>query len=214
MSYAGITRTWGDISSNVKRTFGDESGVQLEDGDIQRWINQGQYEIARQNKILKAKGTQNTVALKSTYVLSLGREIQQIESIRYEGKRLVPTEFTTIDTNELDYPANAEGDPKVWYKWGNEITLWPAPKEVGKLEVFFTAATTTHTSFDGTRLLEIPDNYFLPLLDFVLSKAHEMDDNAESQLMSTQQFSERMMSMNDEERAGQSLSYRTVNLVE
>ena len=61
MGYAAPTKTWGDVVANVRRSFGDESGVQLEEGDLLRWINQGQYEIARQNKILKAKGVSTTM---------------------------------------------------------------------------------------------------------------------------------------------------------
>lgn len=214
MSFANATKTWGDVASNIRRLFGDESGVQLEEGDIHRWINQGQYEIARHNKILKAKGTQMTVPNEASYELDLGREVQQIESIRFNGERLIPTEFTTIDANYREYPPDASGEPRLWYKWGSEITLWPAPKTASKLEIFFTASPKTHSSYDASRLLEIPDNYFLPLVDFILGKAHEMDDNTESQALSVQAYTERINAMNDEERTGQSLTFSSITMVD
>ena len=39
------TKTVSDIATDVKRTFGDEAGVQVNDTDIARWINSAQIEI-------------------------------------------------------------------------------------------------------------------------------------------------------------------------
>ena len=47
-----------DVANRVKRTFGDESGVQVTDDDIIRWVNDAQLEISRQNEdLLEAVGT-------------------------------------------------------------------------------------------------------------------------------------------------------------
>lgn len=214
MSYSAPTRTWGDVAAALRRQFGDESGVQVEEGDVLRWINQGQAEIARANKVLKAKGTQTTIANQATYSLAMGKNILQVESIRYDGNRLEPTEFTTIDANLDAYPKTAPGDPALWYRWGTQITLWPTPKAAATLDVFFTALPVLWETFDADRVLEIPDTYFQPLLDFVLSKAHEMDDDGGAQQSSYQQYSDRMAAMNDEERPTQKLSYPKINDVE
>lgn len=214
MSYAPPTKLWGDVAMNVRRLFGDESGVQLEDGDLTRWINQGQYEIARQNKILKAKGSSTTMPGQASYVLSLGKPILQIESIHVGETRLVPTEFTTVDANYEEYPPNAEGDPRIWYRWDDEVTLWPTPKSAEPLSIFFTAAPAQHQVYDANRLLEIPDDYYLPLIDFCMAKAHEMDDNPQSQEVSIKQYADRMTSMNNEERGGQTLTFQTITIVD
>ena len=80
--------------------------------------------------------------------------------------------------------------------------------------VLFTAAPTAEASYDAARLLEITDEYFLPLIDFCMAKAHEMDDNPQSQEVSITQYADRLTSMNDEERGGQSLTFQTINLVD
>lgn len=214
MGYAAPTKTWGDVVANVRRSFGDESGVQLEEGDLLRWINQGQYEIARQNKILKAKGVSTTMPGQSSYTLSLGKPIMQIESVRCGDRRLVPTEFTTIDANLEEYPSTATGEPRLWYRWGDEVVIWPTPAAAEQLSIYFTAAPAAKTSYDANKLLEITDEYFLPLIDFCMAKAHEMDDNPQSQEVSIKQYADRMTSMNDEERGGQSLTFQTINLVD
>jgi hypothetical protein len=46
MTYSNPTKTVGQIYDYVKRAFGDESGVQLTNADIVRWINDAQNEIA------------------------------------------------------------------------------------------------------------------------------------------------------------------------
>ena len=214
MSYAPPTKTWGEVAQSVRRTFGDESGVQLEDGDLLRWINLGQYEICRQNKILKRRGTQQTTPGLQSYVLTLPEPILQIESIRYDGRRLIPTEFTTVDANLEEYPPDAKGEPQVWYRWGDEVTLWPAPKRQVGLELYYTAAPKAAVALTPNAVLAIPDEYFLSLIDFVLAKLHEMDENPESQQVSLQAYAERMASMNDEARAGQSLTFQTITIVD
>lgn len=214
MGFAPPTKTWGDVAANIRRSFGDESGVQLEDGDLTRWINQGQYEIARQNKVLKAKATSSTMPGQSSYVLSVGKPILQIESVRINENRLIPTEFTTVDANYEEYPKDAEGDPRIWYRWGDEIVIWPAPKSAQPLNIYFTAAPAAYPNFDANQMLELPDEYYLPLLDFCMAKAHEMDDNPQSQELSIKQYADRMTSMNDEERGGQSLTFQTITIVD
>lgn len=214
MTYAPPTKTWGDVAANVRRSFGDESGVQLEDGDLVRWINQGQYEIARQNKVLKAKGTTAAMPGQASYALSLGKPILQIESVRLGDRRLIPTEFTTIDANLEEYPPDAAGESSLWYRWGEEIVLWPTPKASEPLNIYFTAAPVAHPTLDENQLLELPDDYYLPLIDFCMSKAHEMDDNAQGQELSTKLYAERMASMNTESRAGQSLTFQTITIVD
>lgn len=214
MTYSNPTRKWSDVANNVRRSFGDESGVQLEDGDMLRWINEGQHEICRQNRVLKRRATMLAVEMQSTYTLDFQREILQIESLRVNGVRLQPTDFTVVDANLGDYPADAQGDPSLWYKWGNEIVLWPAPKAEVPIEIYYTGAPEWADVWDLSRVLEIPDNYFLPLVDYVMSRAHEMDDNQQSQQMSIQLYADRMSTMNDEERGGQTLSFPTINVVD
>lgn len=56
------TKTFQNLLTEVKRLFGDESGVQLEDADIQRWANEAQMEIVNTNGAIKAKSSMPSVA--------------------------------------------------------------------------------------------------------------------------------------------------------
>ena len=70
MSYNIPTKTGLDVAAAVKRTFGDESGVQLVDNDIVNWINQAQVHIASSTRVLKTKATTSLISGQNTYSLA------------------------------------------------------------------------------------------------------------------------------------------------
>src|SRR5215212_5975441 len=59
-----------DIKTRIKRTFGDESGVQVTDEDIVRWINDAQRAIVTQNEsLLEVTALASLVAGTQEYTL-------------------------------------------------------------------------------------------------------------------------------------------------
>jgi hypothetical protein len=48
-----FTKTALDVVQRIKTQFGDNSGAQLTDDVIYRWINDGQQEIVNHSKTLK-----------------------------------------------------------------------------------------------------------------------------------------------------------------
>ena len=48
------TKTVQDVLLSVKRQFGDESGVQVTDSDIVRWVDDAQREISMNNPEINA----------------------------------------------------------------------------------------------------------------------------------------------------------------
>ena len=45
----------GDVLTRVRRTFGDEAGIQITQDDVIRWINDAQREAVMQNEGLLQK---------------------------------------------------------------------------------------------------------------------------------------------------------------
>ena len=66
-----------DVITRVKTQFGDNSGAQLTDSTIIRWINDGQQEIVNNNPILKAVKQTNIVAGQAEYTFP-GDKVQYI----------------------------------------------------------------------------------------------------------------------------------------
>lgn len=79
MVYNARTRTLNDVYRAVKRVFGDESAVVLEDEDLRTWTNQGQQYISSEIKSLKARSTAITQADVEVYSFP-DMQIRQIEA--------------------------------------------------------------------------------------------------------------------------------------
>lgn len=81
------SRNVGTLVDRVKRTFGDMAGVQITNTDILGWINEGQREIAEEQKYNRTRYYADINAYQGTYVVSTAK-VLSIESIRYDGKPL------------------------------------------------------------------------------------------------------------------------------
>ena len=171
MSFA-VTKKVSDVANDVKRTFGDESGVQVTDSDIVRWVNQAQAEIVSKNQVLYA--TANTTSVAGQYVYSLAElNIQAIRSIHYNGMKLENLTFQEAEEKiSRDDPKHtAVGTPEYWYQWGNsDVMLYPTPDSAGNAITIYYHATpaTVGTTSDN---LGLPENYYNRILEYVMACA-------------------------------------------
>lgn len=208
------TRTVKDVVTHVKRQFGDEAGVQINDRDIIRWINDAQIDINARNKMLKARGNADVVAGQSEYTLS-SLDVQQLESIRVADQFLTHKNLTEADPGALSKSPNAEADvPSFWWVWAGVINLWPRPsKDIPNgLTIFYTKMPTpVETSND---LLSLPDKYYGRVVDYVLARAYELDEDLNSASYMEERLAMRLEEQSEEERRGQSMTYPTISFVE
>lgn len=216
MSSFGVpTRTVTNVMTAVKRIFGDESGVQLEDNDIILWVNQAQQAIVTKNGILKAKATTPIVAGTAVYSLAgVTPRIYQIDSVLIDGRRVPNMSVAQAEDmiSEND-PAGAEsGDPSVWYEWAGELTFWPKPAANGTLLVRYTAAPASVTA--ATDLLGVPDDYFNEVVNFVLKQAYEMDENQAMMQLKGQEFDASLAERSEESRSVQTMTYDSITVLD
>src|SRR5690606_12159210 len=124
MTLRPSTRTYAQLLRAVRRTFGDESGVQLEDPDILQWANDAQQAINTKNKIFKTKSTTASVPGQAAYSFPV-ELIQQVETLTYDGQPLEAVEMNTaLKTIQASDPHKKDrGTPVAWYEWGGEFTL-------------------------------------------------------------------------------------------
>jgi hypothetical protein len=211
MTYGPPTKTVGDVYAQVKRVFGDESGVQLTNNDIARWINEAQSDIAEQNQVLQAVATMSTVSNQATYSLaSVTPRIDSIASILLDGRRIgnIPISQAEESISQAD-PAGTEiGAPQFWYEWAGEITFWPKPGQVYTMLIRYTAepADVTTTTTD---LLSVPDECFSDVCNYVLMRAYEMDENAEMMAVKQAEYSTSVAERGETERQAATMTYET-----
>ena len=210
MSLRPSTKTFETLTTDVKRIFGDEAGVQVDNTDIQRWANVAQQEIVTSNKAIKAKSTMPTVIGVSTYSFPAVK-IQQIEALHYDNVRLENVPFAEAERFIISQDPNQEqsGTPEFWYEWDGELSLWPKPDAVKNLTLYYTAYPAEITG-DPLQYLDVPDKFYNAVVDFVLSKCYEMDEDMQASQMAEQRFRAALENQMEDERQSQHMTYPTI----
>lgn len=170
------TRSSADIITDVKRSFGDESGFQITDSDIIRWINNAQLEIAMRNpEVLPASAIFSSVAGQADYpLLDNVPTVLTIQSVHYNSSPVKHLTFQEAEQHIMD-GNTASGSPRFWYERGGLMTFWPTPGEVGTVKVYFNKRPDQITSVSQT--LSLSDHFYNAILAYVLEQAHMLDEN-------------------------------------
>lgn len=208
------TRTVSDVITEIKRTFGDESAVQVTDGDIIRWINSAQREILVTNPVLKAVGTTDIVAGVSEYPLT-DLNIISIQAIHYLGRKV---EFKTFQEaeeyiTESDPTRTFQGDPFIWYEWGGMINLYPVPQQdyPEALRIYYVPEPAV--AVDGGNLA-LPDAYYENIVQYVLARAYELDEDNENSQFKLSQFENRLNSLSEQSSSPSENTYPRITILE
>lgn len=209
MTLRPSTRKLSDVKRAVRRTFGDEAAVQVDDTDITNWANEAQTEIVEKNHNLKAIATSPSVVGTASYDFPTP-QIAQVEAILYDGVKL-----RNIDINEAmntvmaDDPQREDrGVPYLWYEWAGSFVLYPAPDAVKDITVYFTKYPTDLAA-DGD-LLSVPNKYFRAVVDFCLWKAFELDEDWQAAEIKRSHFQLALDAQAEEERTAENITYPTI----
>lgn len=179
-----------DIISRVKRQFGDESGVQIQDADIIRWINDAQRDIAMKHSLLQTKATSNVVASQADYTLPT--DLLNLFSVRYNGARLTEFSIQEVDLDGLAANPTSTGTPDSFTYFGDLLTLYPTPATAltGGLTIFYTKQpTVVATTADS---LTLPERYHNSIVQFCLQMAYELDENWQAAQVKNKEFNSDM----------------------
>ena len=209
------TRTVDHVFTDVKRAFGDESGVQLVDSDLIRWINAGQLEIVSKSKLLKAVARTDLIADQVLYEFPLDK-VLEVESLHVDGTPVAPMTFVEAEEYILKFDPEKKdrGNPKVWYSYAEQIFLWPvADHNTTNGVVLFYTPTPNDVAAPGD-ILALPDKYFNTLVKYVLYKAFEMDENFEASNMKYQEMLADLSEFAEDETRVYNRTYPTLTVVE
>lgn len=205
------THTVKDVTDLVKRQFGDESGVQLTDLDLIRWINAGQMEIASKNSILTGKAITDLIADQKDYAFTL-EKIIKIDALHVDDKPVQYMQFPDVEQyiSENDVHRDKTGQPEVWYSYAGQITFWPKPdKDIAGGIVIYYVKEPDRVE-DLTDTLTIPDRYFNLLCQYVLSQAFEMDEDWQAAAAKSEQFNGNLLNLSEAEANMSSQTYPTI----
>lgn len=189
------------IASRVKRSFGDEAGIQITDDDIIGWINEAQEQIANDNQsLLEATGVADIVAGQADYTPPIDMAI--LRSLQYNGIHLNRMSFNQFNeyldgfrkTNPAIY---GNGIPDNYMVWNNVITLFPTPQESisSGLVIYYIKHPTIISTFADS--LTVPVQYHKAIVDYCLTQAYELDEDAQKANMKKSDYNDNVMKLNN-----------------
>jgi hypothetical protein len=208
------TKTGTNVADVVKRQFGDPDGRQITDADILRWINTAQQEIVSQNPILKETIVTGVVAGQDVYTYP-SQEVQYIEALHYNGVPLEPYTFQEAQNYILQRKVETTMEnsrPVIWYERNGEVWLYPKPDKTiaDILKMFYIKRPADLLSLADP--IQLPDRYYQRIIDLVLSRAYQLDENWEAAKYKQAEYITGMDMLANQENVTQVSTYPSISV--
>lgn len=184
----------GEIQTYIKRQFGDESGVQVTDTDIIRWINSAQKQIVLQNEsLLDKSATTDTVVGQQSYDLPV--DLLKLNGIKYRNSttsayyRIMGYSLADFNERVDGWDGSTEpGDPFCYTISEDKIKVFPIPNTaiIAGLKIYYNRKPVTVASPSDTP--ELPELYHDTIIKFCLKEAYEIDEDWDAVSNKAQEF--------------------------
>ena len=216
MPLSPATKLVSEVIANVKRQFGDESGAQITDADIIRWINDGQLELNKKSKVIKTIATTTSVAGQNKYDLP-GVKILEVERLQYKNTAIEYRTFQQVQETIFDDVADVStlsaDIPTCWYDYGDSIYFFPVPSTNGVTITLFCVTYPTTVS-STTDALSLPDVFYDALVQYIMAKAYEMDDDWTAAGNKLTQLENNLNSLNEDGQGYGNQFYHSITVLE
>lgn len=175
-----------DILERVKRQFGDESGVQVQDADIIRWINDAQNEAVMQHPgLFMASSLVDVTTGVST--ITLPTTLLDLQTVEFRTVSTDPFQALKYSTtHQLDEYSpgwkenSALGTPDSYTRGtSGTLILIPTPDASSIQGLRLNYSRYAVPIDDVTDPLGLPEYYHPYIQEFCLMKAYEMDEEWE-----------------------------------
>lgn len=210
-----------EIITRVRRVFGDEAAVQIEDDDIIRWINDAQIEIVMKNdSALQKTDFVNLVAGQGTYVLPA--DLLLLRSLRYKYSDMAS--FSALRyQNMQQFDESIDGWDGSFYNQSHPIlftmfegkaTLFPVPDQssTGGLKVLYSQRPTpVVASVDS---LALPLIYHNTVFMYCMWQASLLDEDHEPAMMYRSNFQSNVTDLINKENQDPVQKYQTITVME
>jgi hypothetical protein len=183
-----------EIQTYIKRQFGDESGVQVTDSDIIRWINSAQKQIVLQNEsLLEETAVTNTVVSQQNYALPV--DLLKLRGIHYRSSTTTPyyrlKGYSLADFNEKvdGWDGTKEaGDPICYTIYESQIITYPIPSTVvtAAFKIYYNRKPVAVSL--PIDIPELPELYHDTIVKFCLQQAYEVDEDWDAVSNKAQEF--------------------------
>lgn len=179
-----------NIMDRVRRSFGDESAVQIEQNDLFHWINDACREAVMQHEnLLQTSSNIDAVAGQEFYSppadcfsinLIMFRDTDDANGSYYALRFMSPSQMTQMADG---WRGNGYGNgvPKVFVRTDNgQFAIFPPPdtSRTGAIKVVYARYAADVTALADP--IDLPAYYHSYVEHFCMMKAYEMDEDWES----------------------------------
>jgi hypothetical protein len=209
-----------DVITRVRRVFGDEAAVQVQDADIIRWINDGQIEIVKNNdSALQKIGFVDLVANQATYALPT--DLLILRSLRY--KYSTDLSFTNLRYKNMqefdevvdgwDGTAFGPAPPQVFTMYEGKAILFPTPDQsfVGGLKVLYNQKPADVVGTSDA--ISLPLIYHNTIRSYCLWQASLLDDDRDPAILYRSDFQDDMKNLQNNENTDAVATYPIITVL-
>lgn len=210
----------GEIKTRVRRTFGDESSVQVLDSDILTWINDGQREIVmHNNELLEKISTANIISGQQDY--SFPSDLLQLRSLKFRQDSTVSygkldgrsmQEFDEI-IDGWEGPSYGQANPRFYCTFNNVIKLFPIPVNsvTDGLKLYYYRIPTDRVN--DIDIIDLPINYHGAIVEYCLKQAYELDEDWTSVGNKANEFNSSVEGQKSREKAHNTETYTRITVL-
>lgn len=210
-----------DVILRVRRTFGDEAAVQIQDADIFRWINDAQVEIVKRNdQALQKSAFVDLVANQSQYTMPT--DLMLLRSLRYKYSDMQAySALTYKNMQQFDESVDgwdgsyySAGHPGFYTMFEGKAMLFPTPDQsnVSGLKVLYNQKPTD--VIDGTSALTLPLIYHNTVVRYCLWQASLLDEDLDPATVYRSDFQDDMGLLQNRETKENTALYPTITVLD
>lgn len=174
---ATVLETYEDVVNEVLN-FGFNDGPQVNRERIKRWVNEGQFQIARQVEAPEFQATEILSLAQGVYQYALPEDFLRMQDIYYPE---LVTRLRPLDQQQFDMaaPKKFEGPPETYVLYGNELWLFPTPNNsIDTLEVRYIKRPSVLVA--DADVPELNKDYLHLLVGYAKVRAFEAEDDLEA----------------------------------
>lgn len=177
-----------EIVNAVQRQFGDESGAQITQSDIIRWINSGQRDINRKIHVLQDHRETSITAELNSY--DLPSNYLSMVRVTFDNRKLDLIRLEDLDLRTTEIDSSPSGTPISYYLWDRKLYLYPPPNASGSsnLDIWYARLPVDVETLADTP--DLPEEMHEDLIRYCMIQARELDSDLEGKQQAQSDYSE------------------------
>lgn len=165
--------TVSEINTHARRKYNAIGSSFFSDAEIYDFIYEGCLEMVNNGLNVERLFSTSTVVGQLQY--SFPTNVIAIKRVVYNGAKLSPINMREDDlVTASNENVTTQGTPKYYFTWNETLNLRPIPDAVNDLEIYAFVEPQPITSASA---LEIPSQWHMSLVDFVVSEMCAKDKN-------------------------------------